>query len=416
MRYNVTLDDDSDPANSTVVLGRLHASDDDAAVYMSRQVRKLRGLRRTSLVSAPWRADAARVEDAGLAMHPFPVDPELPTLARALEPELWHRLPGSDQPREQSAVEVVHYPREGACVLRYHFNNLENGHLEASGRTLYGKVYADHAGRTVHRFLTGLAGQPAGSGQASTQFPNPVAYAPRQHLLVTEPLPGLPMIPDMLKATWAEPQANRAAFHGVTLRAALRASGEALVSLHGAEVTPAPVHTATGELASLRRDLDIVARDWPDVAADVEEALLRLTPSDLDQGDMVLSHGDYTPSQVLLAAGRPAVVDLDTLCWADPALDLGRFMAQLELLGAKKGGAGARRLVEELCEEFLFGYETAAQDSGRAYVPPTDRIAFYRATTLARSALHSCRQLKDRRLEVATSLLETITNNQPSRR
>jgi hypothetical protein len=91
-------------------------------------------------------------------------------------------------------------------------------------------------------------------------------------------------------------------------------------------------------------------------------------------------------------------------------------MAQLELLGAKKGGAGARRLVEELCEEFLFGYETAAQDSGRAYVPPTDRIAFYRATTLARSALHSCRQLKDRRLEVATSLLETITNNQPSRR
>jgi ABC-type multidrug transport system fused ATPase/permease subunit len=415
MRYTVGLSDSSEFTNGSVVLGRLHASDDDAAAYMSRQLRKLRGLRRNAIVTAPWRADAARIEDAGLAMHPFPVDPELPTLARALEPDLWHRLPGSAPPREQSAVEVVHYPREGACVLRYHFNNLENGNSDAAGRTLYGKVYSDHAGRIVHRFLTGLAGQPTGSRAASTQFPYPVAYAPRQHLLVTEPLPGLPMIPDMLKATWAEPEAHRAAYHGVTLRAAIRSAGEALVTLHDAEVFPVPAHTASGELGSLRRDLDIVARDWPEVAADVEEALQRLAPVDLEQESMVLSHGDFTPSQVLLAAGRPAVVDLDTLCWADPALDLGRFMAQLELLGAKNGGYGAQQLVEELSEEFLFGYEMAAQDSSRAYVPSSDRIAFYRATTLARSALHSCRQLKDRRLEVATSLLESVTN-QPSRR
>ena len=111
-------------------------TDDEAASYMSRQVRRLRSLRRTRLAALPWREDAARVEHAGLALHPFPVDPELPTLARALEPQLWRRLPGSPAPGEQRAVEVVHYPREGACVLRYHFEHAANGRSAAA---------ADHA-------------------------------------------------------------------------------------------------------------------------------------------------------------------------------------------------------------------------------------------------------------------------------
>ena len=101
--------------------------------------------------------------------------------------------------------------------------------------------------------------------------------------------------------------------------------------------------------------------------------------------DMVLSHGDFTPAQVLLDGQDVAVVDLDTLCWADPALDLGRFLAHLELLAVKRGGDAATPLVHDLTRAFLRGYGEATPRTAAA-AEATDRIALYKTTTLARTA------------------------------
>jgi aminoglycoside phosphotransferase (APT) family kinase protein len=122
---------------------------------------------------------------------------------------------------------------------------------------------------------------------------------------------------------------------------------------------------------------------------------------------MVLSHGDFTPSQVLLDGRTAAMVDLDTLCWADPALDLGRYLAHLHLLAAKVDPRRAANLMEELTERFLDGYSRTSARTAAAGLA-TQRIAFYKATTLARTALHSCRQLKTSRFELAAGLLEDI--------
>jgi hypothetical protein len=64
-------------------------------------------------------------------------------------------------------------------------------------------------------------------------------------------------------------------------------------------------------------------------------------------------------------------------------------------------------LVENLTNEFLGGYgeATARTASGAAAV---DRIEFFKATTLMRTALNSCRQLKSYRLELAMSLLDDV--------
>jgi aminoglycoside phosphotransferase (APT) family kinase protein len=124
--------------------------------------------------------------------------------------------------------------------------------------------------------------------------------------------------------------------------------------------------------------------------------------------ELVLSHGDFTPSQVLLLDGRaPAVLDLDTLCWADPAQDLGRYLAQVVLLTAKAGDPSPGDTVECLAEELVGGYvEASARPDFET--PAPDRIAFFMSTSLARAALNSCRQLKGYRLELALSLLENI--------
>jgi aminoglycoside phosphotransferase (APT) family kinase protein len=169
----------------------------------------------------------------------------------------------------------------------------------------------------------------------------------------------------------------------------------------------APVRTADHELNDLDREFDVVAAVWPDKAERIRAAMGPACESLRGAPDLVLSHGDYTPSQVLLEGQSVAIVDLDTLCWGEPALDLGRYLAHLRLLTVKAGGSTAETFAWDLGDEFLRGYaDTSARTA--AAVRATNRIRLYQAITLARSALRACRQLKPDRYESALLLLERV--------
>ena len=186
----------------------------------------------------------------------------------------------------------------------------------------------------------------------------------------------------------------------------MRSAGSALAALHGSDRTTAPVRSVALERAVLQSDLELVAQYWPEVASLVRRSTEGPMRSATASPDMVLSHGDFTPAQVLLDGQDVAIVDLDTLCWADPALDLGRFLAHLELLAVKRGGDAATPLVHDLTRAFLRGYGEATPRTAAA-AEATDRIALYKTTTLARTALRACRQLKDYRVELALGLLDS---------
>ena len=345
-----------------------------------------------------------RVLRGAVALYRFPVDPDLPTLASAVHPAVLSRLQPFARHALHPTVAVVHHPREGPCVLRYADSSATGG--DTSGATLYGKVYGDGRGDVVDGFLRALAREQQGYGlHLLARFPKSVLYAPELRLLLTESLPGEPSVPRLLK-TVLGPEAAVTA-EEAALRSAVRASGRALAALHGSDLSTAPVRPGTKEVTSLQADLQLVEQVWPDVADRLRRCIDTLAADVPDAPDIVLSHGDFTPSQVLLDDRGPAVVDLDTLCWADPALDLGRYLAHLELLATKFGGAAARGLVESLSLEFLGGYAEVSPRNSRG-AGSDRRIAFYRAATLARTALHSCRQLKEYRLELAESLLARV--------
>ena len=403
VRYRLQLPHGLVEGDHLTVLGRVHPDDASSSESVTRILDLLAEARDGVPPGPLWRTSPGVVAEAGLVLCRFPLDPDLPTLAAAMDPEFVRSLSGRSHARP--TVAVVHHPREGACVLRYRFST-EQAHVTGHPwRTLYGKVYPDGTGDVVDGFLRALAREQAGHGVLyPTRFPRPVAYGPATRLLITDELAGEPVVPQLMKTVLGvageqHPEEEHA------LRAAVRASGRALAVLHCSDVATAPVHSATDELAAVRRELEVVGVIWPEVAERVRRRIDRLSEGVPDAPDLVLSHGDFTPSQVLLDGRTPAVVDFDTLCWADPALDLGRYLAHLELLGRKVGGASVTTLVEELTDQFLSGYgeATARTASGAAAV---DRIAFYRATTLARSALNSCRQLKSYRLELAMSLLD----------
>lgn len=400
VRYRLHLSGpDLSTDDSAVVLGRVHrgggAAEASVASYLSSGTRGVHG-RRAAV--PPWRAWVGAAPEAALALYRFPLDPDLPTLADAVDPAVLGRLGpflGEARPPD---VAVVHHPREGACVLRYRTSP------DAAGPTLYGKVYGNGRGDVVDGFLRALAREHDHHDiHLLVRFPKPVLYHPALRLLLTESLTGEPLVPRLVKAVVRGPDRPHAV-QEAQLRSAVRDTGRALAALHGSDLATAPVHPGHQELTLLRADLELVGRFWPQVAERLGGRVDTLAAEVPPAPDMVLSHGDFTPSQVLLDGRGPAVVDLDTLCWADPALDLGRYLAHLELAASRAGGQAARPLIETLTQELLGGYGEVTPRTARA-AASVDRIGFYKATTLARTALHSCRQLKDHRLELAESLL-----------
>lgn len=322
----------------------------------------------------------------------FPHDPDLPTLAPLLRPEvaeaLVHEQLGIPYPR-WCTVSVVHHPRTGACVLRYEFADRSRGASRTS--EVYLKVYptAAQAGDAAAR-AESLGSQVISAPDGTAvRLPRLLAHLPARHAVVLESVaPGRRLPP-------------------VTAREA----GAALAALHRHRATaPLPLVTAADRLAAVEAEVAFTAGPWPEVARRVDAALDRVRPllaRPLREAP-VLSHGDFTPSQVLRRTDGLAVIDLDTLCLGEPAADLGRFLAYRALAVAREERRTPRPLTgprprrEVGTEEFLAGY-------GQPLVPSmglTSRVLAYRALTLAHVALHATRRLKEERTSLALALLE----------
>jgi aminoglycoside phosphotransferase (APT) family kinase protein len=267
--------------------------------------------------------------------------------------------------------------------------------------TCYGKVYPSReTAALAHGRLRALGQASPATARRPALYPGPLGYAPALRLVLMEALPGRPVLPELVKQTLGGTPVPERVGDTTELRSALRGAGHALASLHRTEVRDLPARTLADELDAVEHELDVVARVWPEAAASVMECIDARARS-TEPVARVVCHGDFTPSQVLFDGGTPGLVDLDTLCLGDPALDLGRFLAHLQLLVAKSGGEHAAGLADDLAQDFLraYGEELGATPADEG------RIRLYQVTSLARSALHSCRQLKQDRFDTALSLL-----------
>jgi aminoglycoside phosphotransferase (APT) family kinase protein len=121
---------------------------------------------------------------------------------------------------------------------------------------------------------------------------------------------------------------------GVALRRAdaLGAAAQAAVlirGLHRASLPGLPV-TGPGELlAQCGPVVELVRRARPALAGPLDAALAALHATAPAGLDAVPTHGDFTMGQLLRDGGDLAVVDVDTLAAAPPALDLAAYAANL---------------------------------------------------------------------------------------
>ena len=99
-----------------------------------------------------------------------------------------------------------------------------------------------------------------------------------------------------------------------------------------------------------------------------------------DALSLCFSHGDFTYTQLIFEGRQCGLVDFDTVCQAEPALDLGQFMAYQRLAIRKDQRPDAplsEAATEQLCGQFLNAYEFAVDERWGDKQRLRDRVAVY---------------------------------------
>ncbi len=344
-----------------------------------------------------------------IQIYPFEDDPALANLTTVLDgPKMAQIL--SDNLRSNRSPEYLaaatrilrcqvtplRYRLGKRCTLRFDLWLRDGARGTIRKRTLYGKLYHSAAkAQAVYAEMQMLAAAPALQTGAVT-VAQAVAFVPTLPMVFQTPVSGTPL--DLLLS---QPK-HTALAHNQQTRAGLRGAAVALAALHRIETGTSRLRPVAAELERFQRRSAKIMRVDPTVGTALHE-LAKALPTWLDQlpawgAENSLVHGDCKPSQFFIDPGAAgeitvALLDFDHCGMADPAADVGNFLATLRQLGIVQGITQREpRAVAELQQglaaleaEFLTAYLTA-----RPCHPGFHwRAAWYQAVALLRKALRS---------------------------
>ena len=324
----------------------------------------------------------------------YPIDAGLPTLLDATDRTRAGRLLAGAFGSSPTRLQVTTHRYRGAdrAMLRYH----------EGGRTIaYGKLAADDRGEQANAALAAAA-RALARLPADRRFdvPRSLGYASQLRLQLLGVVPGAPVLSDLLRAG-----ARGAPAPAADLSAAVVGCAIVAATLHGLDAPAAGLRSAEYEAERLRTDIAAVARIAPSLGGWLDDGLARAEAELAASAPLAArpSHGDLKHNQILFDGRRWALVDFDTVCLAEPALDLGNFLAYLRL---KATGAGGPDLASRLAEQFLEAYADAAPTAAATL---RERVRGYETLSLLGRAVHSWQKRKPRRLEAIADLLEGRT-------
>jgi aminoglycoside phosphotransferase (APT) family kinase protein len=318
----------------------------------------------------------------GVRLSCFPDDPDLPRLADVADPAtlrdaLRDALPGGG-PILRCRVDLVRYRPARRATLAVEVRGSAEPAARRPQRFVV-KSYHDGgkaAAVAAEAVLLDATADPA----APLRFAPVRAHLPELSVVVQEYVAGV-RLDEMLGLPGPPPER------------AFRWAAVALAALHRQPVVSARMRDVDKELARFAARGRRVAEVDPVTGTALVELGTRLaaTARDIPPGVVGLVHGDCKPSQFLLRDGREVVLlDLDSCGQADPAGDVGTFLATLRQhtlrrVLARRATAAEARAQAALAEAFLDEYVEAA--GGAAAAELRHRIAWYEAVALERKAL-----------------------------
>ncbi len=395
----------------------------------------LEQIQQTTLKLLP--SGVLHLPEVDLAVQKFPADASLPALAASCDthPQSQLFLALQDAARVQlqdaewqltaAEAEPVRYKPASRCVIRYRLQLEQPQQHKQQTLTIFGKVYADPRQADAVQGLQQQLYNEQAQADHTPLLPRPIGQIQQLGLTLNEAVQ--PDREQTAEGSWAnlrtgnralQPQIERGK-GGSILRIVipeeeLILTGEALARLHTSQVVPessAPRSGAKEAKRARERAALIASRNRAQaerVQADVEQLATRL--SNLEPDCYRSAHGGFKASQLLFHSHRVFVVDFDGFCLADPALDVGYFLAYLRPSGLWYHNAGMRDWFEQAATVFRDAYLQAMlaqgleQESGQHIL---ERAKLYEAALIFKIATRRANRLNSpRALELAAMLDE----------
>lgn len=284
--------------------------------------------------------------DQGIKLQVWPFDPKFPHLVRLGNPSYVAKLFASlgivHDLKKMPVITPVRYRPGERHVLRYEISSPES--IPGRGQRLYAKLYssgqdAARAFGVANRVVDWLAANNQG-----LQGNRPEAMSQEDGVIFYPHAPGIPL----------SHQLNRSR---QWLAAQLQMIGRTLAMLHnGPETLQSGLkqNTFTNEVKVVKRASEHIQVLLPETYDKILEVLDKAQErySDLPQEKPTFTHSDFKSDHLLSTPQGLTLIDFDTCTLTDPALDIGKFLADLEWWFTLKGISG----VEEAQAELLKGY------------------------------------------------------------
>ena len=340
----------------------------EGVAHRERQVRELEAEAVFRGVAAPFRGLMARVPELNVSVQVSPLDPKLPQLVRLCDPGYVAAMlaaASAGAPGTAYRVHTIRYRPGERHVLRY------ESAQTAPRRALFAKLSKRDADVSrAFRVATHVADCLDASGGTARAL-RPLACVEGDSVLVFPEVRGRPLS-----------QALRTGAGGVTGH--LEAAARALRALHSTPVrlgeTLAHRDFVT-DVEAVRRASEHISALRPRTGARIDETLERARAlyDGLPSESPTFTHGDFKAEHVWASSGHVMLLDFGTCASGDPALDVGKFLADLHWWSWGSGQRSTR-----LRTAFLAAYGCSA-DGGRGRLL---RAAVYEALFLAMFAAH----------------------------
>jgi hypothetical protein len=372
-----------------------------------------------SLVDAP-DGDPGR---SSATVRRFPDDPKLPHLDTVMAPSAHRPLALAleatarrehDVPADWSlrdvVAETVRYKPGDRCVLRYRlrFDGPDDGAAAPSRTcTLVAKLYRDAGEATAADDLLGRLGR---SGVGWTA--RPLGVVPELALALTEDLgSSRDRVPTRSGLRVVHPGSPEAS--PVVAEAA-----RALAELHTSGLDTGDLNRRAGadEAVKAAKRAALLEQYVPELAPEVRQVAdaLCATLAELPADTLRPAHGSYKASQLLVRDRRVFLVDFDQFCLADPALDVGYFLAYLRPAGIWYRRAGRRAWFEAAADLFLSTYLRGLAERGES-AATCDGIAgrapVFEAALLLKIAARRVNRLHSPRPGEVAAILADVTGS-----
>ena len=285
--------------------------------------------------------------DQGIKLQVWPFDPEFPQLVRLGNPSyvagMFASLGIAYDLKQMPVVTPIRYRPGERHVLRYEVSSPAIGDGQKVQR-FYGKLYSDaqdaaRAFGVADRVVDWLSANPVG-----LQGNRPEAMSQEDCVILYPHAFGIPLSRQLDRSRrW--------------LSAQLQTIGRGLAILHsGPETLQVGLrqNDFTKEAKVVRRASEHIQVLLPETYNKILEILDKAQGiySNLPQEKPTFTHADFKSDHLLTTPQGLTLIDFDTCTLTDPALDIGKFLADLEWWFTLKGISG----VEDAQAELLKGY------------------------------------------------------------